>query len=67
MGLSKGIEVRCDRCGYNEFFDTFLHGAEIQTVRDLGWDTRCTKWLCPDCVKLFDDTVDKFFNEVLDK
>lgn len=67
MGLHKGIEVRCDRCGANDFFDTFLHGAEDQTVKVHGWDIRHGKWLCPDCVRLFDELIDKFFDEVLDK
>lgn len=67
MGLRKGVEVRCDRCGANEFFIEGS-GISVETIIDKsGWDIRYGKWLCPNCVNSFDKLIDKFFDEVFDR
>ena len=67
MGLQKGIHVRCERCGENDFFVDGGVNSAHDAMRINGWTTRLNRWVCPNCRDLFDQMIDNFFEEAVDK
>lgn len=64
----EGTYIRCERCGRNEFYGNVAYKPNIkEQIEDDGWEQRDGKDLCAECVKLYDEMVEKFFNEVWDK
>lgn len=63
----RGVEVRCDRCGAHKFYNADSLINPVLAVEMDGWEKRCGKELCCECVSDFDAMVEKFMNEIIFK
>ena len=61
----RGVEVRCDRCGAHKFYNADSLINPVLAVEMDGWEKRCGKHLCSDCVAIFDELTERFFKEII--
>ena len=59
-----GMEARCDRCWRNKFYPDGGIISRSERIRMDGWESRCGRMLCAECVDIFDEMTEKFFNEI---